>query len=153
MFSQKYTENIGNMWLIMINPQKPVINLIKFFLRFTALYINIYITFIYRVVNKSEQLNISNSNDKCWVKSEESKAYVLYVYIYIDIYILHVNIYSVYIYANTYMWLYIYVNTYFYIYIYISVNIYIYMNIYIYIYICEYIHVNIYIYVYIGRNI
>ena len=37
MFSQKYTENIGNMWLIMINPQKPVINLIKMFNHFTAL--------------------------------------------------------------------------------------------------------------------
>jgi len=43
MFSQKYTENIGNIWLIMINPQKPVINLIKMFNRFIALiYNNIY---------------------------------------------------------------------------------------------------------------
>jgi len=33
----KYTENIGNMWLIMINRQKPVINPIKNFNRFTAL--------------------------------------------------------------------------------------------------------------------
>ena len=37
MFSQKYTEKIGNMWLIMINPQKPVINLIKNLNHFTAL--------------------------------------------------------------------------------------------------------------------
>jgi len=38
MVSQKYTENIGNMGLIMINPQKPVINLITIFNRFTALH-------------------------------------------------------------------------------------------------------------------
>jgi len=50
MFSQKYTENIGNMWLIMINPQKPVINLIQIFNRFTALiYIYIVVQMLYRI--------------------------------------------------------------------------------------------------------
>jgi len=54
MFSQKYTENIGNMWFIMINPQKPVINLMNIFNRFTAL-IYIYIAAKYDCIELSAQ--------------------------------------------------------------------------------------------------
>lgn len=51
---QKYTEEIGNMWLIMINPQKPVIHLIKMFNHFTAL---VKILFREGKETQSEQVN------------------------------------------------------------------------------------------------